>query len=75
MSDLVPSLLNLGDVLVAASEFEPAIAVTERAVALREGSVLQTASTWRRHSTTWATPCPPPAATTRPRKHWSGASA
>ena len=36
---LVPSLLNLGDVLTAAAEFEPAIAVMERAVKLREGTV------------------------------------
>src|SRR5207244_2122503 len=36
--DLVPSLLNLGDVLAEAAEFEQAIAVTERAVALREVS-------------------------------------
>jgi CHAT domain-containing protein/tetratricopeptide (TPR) repeat protein len=32
-ADLVPSLLNLGDVLVAAFEFAPAIAVIERALA------------------------------------------
>ena len=36
--ELVPSLLNLGDVLVAAAEFEEAISVTRRAVALRERS-------------------------------------
>ncbi len=34
----MPSLLNLGDVLAAAAEFEEAIAVTRRAVALRERS-------------------------------------
>jgi CHAT domain-containing protein/tetratricopeptide (TPR) repeat protein len=33
---LVPSLLNLGDVLSGAAEFTPAIAVTKRAVALLE---------------------------------------
>ena len=38
-ADLAASLLNLGDVLAAAAEFEPAIAATERAVALREASV------------------------------------
>ena len=37
--DLAPSLLNLGDVLAAAAEFQPAVASTERAVALRDGSV------------------------------------
>jgi CHAT domain-containing protein/tetratricopeptide (TPR) repeat protein len=36
--DLVPSLLNLGDVLAEGAEFEQAIAVTQRAVTLREGS-------------------------------------
>ena len=35
-AELVPSLLNLGDVLVAAVEFAQAIAVTERAVAMSE---------------------------------------
>ncbi len=33
---LAASLINLGDALAAAAEFEPAIAATERAVALRE---------------------------------------
>ena len=36
--DLVTSLLNLGDVLAAAAEFEEAITVTKRAVASRERS-------------------------------------
>ena len=43
-TDLVPSLLNLGDVLVAALEFTPAIVVTERAVALSEARPDPTAS-------------------------------
>lgn len=34
--DLVPSLLNLGDALTAAGEFDRAISITERAVTLRE---------------------------------------
>jgi hypothetical protein len=34
--ELVPSLLNLGDVLIASAEFEPALAVTRRAVATSE---------------------------------------
>ncbi len=37
--DLVPSLLNLGDVLVAAGDFQPAIAATQRAVILRERTI------------------------------------
>lgn len=39
-SDLVPSLLNLGEALSAAAEYQRAIVVVERAVALREQSGL-----------------------------------
>ncbi len=55
-TDLVPSLLNLGDVLVAALEFTPAIVVTERASPCRRQRPDPTASTSRERSLTWETP-------------------
>ena len=74
-ADLVPSLLNLGDVLVAAFEFAPAIAVIERAHWLRpHGWPDPTASTWPKHSITWGTRWPTPAVTMKPRNLSSGAS-